>query len=179
MAAQQETGGSDIMSLVERTIQRNLKGLELLGAPEPSVGLTPKDQLYRRGTFILDHYRPLADELYRVPVLMVMATTNRSYIFDLAPGHSMIEFLLKRGFDVYVLHWGIPRNDESGLRLDDYVEDFIPEAIRRVQAHSGVDDVSLLGYCMGGVLSTIYAALNPKGPLKNLACFTTPSISPR
>jgi polyhydroxyalkanoate synthase len=44
-----------------------------------------------------------AKEVYRVPVLIVMATTNRGYILDLVPGQSLIEFLLKRGYDVYML----------------------------------------------------------------------------
>ncbi len=159
---------------VERAIRRNIKGLEYIASPDPPVGATPKDLLYRRGTLNLYHYRPLVDELYRVPLLMVMATTNRAYIFDLAPGQSLIEFLLKRGFDVYVMDWNPPRPDETHLRLDDYVLDFIPECVRRVQADSGVADVSVIGYCMGGILSTIYAALHAGGPLKNLVCFTTP-----
>ena len=41
----------------------------------------------------LYHYRPMADEIYRVPILIVMATTNRGYILDLVPGQSFIEFL--------------------------------------------------------------------------------------
>ncbi|WBL37505.1 alpha/beta fold hydrolase [Tepidiforma flava] len=39
---------------------------------------------------------------------------------------------------------------------------------------SGEREISLVGYCMGGQLSTMYAALHTDGPLKNLACFTTP-----
>ena len=31
-----------------------------------------------------------------------------------------------------------------------------------------------MGYCAGGMLSAIYQALHPKGPVKNLVCFTTP-----
>jgi polyhydroxyalkanoate synthase len=67
------------------------------------VGLTPKTTLYGRGTLQLYHYKPQVDELYRVPVLMVMATTNKAFVFDLLPGQSMVEFLLKRGFDVFVI----------------------------------------------------------------------------
>ncbi len=47
-----------------------------------------------RGTMNLYHYRPIADEIYRVPILIVMATTNRGYILDMVPGQSFIEFLL-------------------------------------------------------------------------------------
>jgi polyhydroxyalkanoate synthase len=168
------TLAEQVRAEVERALKRNIKGLEYISTADPPIGVTPKDLLYRRGTLNLYHYRPLADELYRVPLLMVMATTNRASIFDLAPGQSLVEYLLLQGFDVYVMDWNPPRADERHLRIDDYVADFIPECIRRVQADSGEPDVSLLGYCMGGVLSTLYAALHPHGPLKNLACFTTP-----
>ncbi len=159
---------------IERMIQRNIKGLGQITAPLQPVGLTPKDTVVSRGTMQLYHYRPMSDEIYRIPVLFVMATTNRGYIFDLAPGQSLVEFLLQRGYDVYVLDWEPPRKDESRLRMEDYVLDFIPDAIRHIQARSGQPDISLIGYCMGGVLSTSYAALHPEGPLKNLVCFTTP-----
>ena len=133
-----------------------------------------RSEIHRRGTLSLYHYRPMVDEIYRVPVLIVMATTNKGYILDLAPGQSMVEHLLKQGYDVYMMDWNAPRPQEKRLRIDDYVLDFIPDSIRRVQQRSGEEDVSIVGYCMGGVLSTLYAALHPGGPLKNLALFTTP-----
>ena len=92
-----------IEAMVQRTMQRNIKGLELANAPAPPVGLTPKDVIYQRGTLRLYHYHPRADEVYRVPVLIVMATTNKAFLFDLAPGQSMVEYLLDQGFDVYVI----------------------------------------------------------------------------
>lgn len=165
---------SRVQKEVERAIQRNIKGVDYIFASSTPVGLTPKDVILRRGTLSLYHYRPMADEIYRVPVLIVMATTNKGYIVDLAPGQSLIEFLLKQGYDVYMMDWNAPRADEKRLRLEDYALDFIPDCVKRVQERSGVGDVTILGYCMGGVLSTIYAALHPKGPAKNLVCFTTP-----
>lgn len=159
---------------IQRAVQRSIKGVEYIGSAAPAMGVTPKDVLVTRGTMSLYHYRPLVDEIYRVPVLVVMATTNRGYILDLAPGQSFIEFLLKRGFDVYMLDWTAPRPDEKHLRIDDYVLDFIPDCIRRVQQDSGEPDVSIVGYCFGGVLSLLYASIFSQGPLKNLVCFTTP-----
>lgn len=159
---------------IERMIQRNIKGLEQFTAPLAPVGLTPKDVVVSRGTMQLYHYRPLTDEIYRVPILLVMATTNRGYIFDLAPGQSFVEYLLKAGYDVYVLDWAPPRRDESRLSFEDYVLDFIPDAMRTIQMRSGEKDVTVMGYCMGGVLASCYAALHAGGPLKNLVLFTTP-----
>jgi poly[(R)-3-hydroxyalkanoate] polymerase subunit PhaC len=172
--AEVESLGARIRTEVERAIQRNIKGLEYLASPAPVLGSTPKDLIHKRGTLNLYHYRPLAEEIYRVPVLMVMATTNRGYIFDLAPGQSLVEFLLEQGYDVYLMDWSPPRPEERHLRLEDYTLDFIPDCVRRVGEDCGEADVTLLGYCMGGVLSVIYAALHPGPPLKNLACFTTP-----
>jgi len=174
VAPRQESLPERLRTEVERAIQRNLKGFQFLGSQAPPVGLTPKTLLYRRGTLSLNHYHPTAAEVYRVPILFVMATTNKAYIFDLAPGQSLIEFLLARGHDVYVMDWDPPTDAERSLKLEDYTLDFIPECVRRVQKDSGEDDVTVIGYCMGGVLSTIYAALHPDGPLKNLVCFTTP-----
>ncbi len=163
-----------IQSEIERALRRNVKGLEYLASPAPAVGSSPKDVIYKRGTLNLYHYHPMSDEVYRVPVLIVMATTNRGYILDLAPGQSFIEFMLKAGYDVYLMDWTPPSPEEKSLRLEDYTLDFIPECLRRVRKDSGVKDVSLLGYCMGGVLSVIYTALHPKTPPTNLVCFTTP-----
>ena len=73
-----------------------------------------------------------------------------------------------------MLDWNPPRPDEKRLRLEDYTLDFIPDCVRRVQEVSGEQDVNLVGYCMGGLLSTVYSALHPGGPVKNLAAFTTP-----
>jgi polyhydroxyalkanoate synthase len=163
-----------VRTLVERTINRGIKGVEYIASPAPMIGVTPRDLIHERGTLRLYHYRPLADEIYRVPILFVMATTNRGSVFDLAPGQSLIEFLLQRGYDIYVMDWEPPRPHEKNLSLASYVADFLPDCIERVLADSGEDELSLVGYCMGGVLSVTYQALFPDGPVKNLATFTTP-----
>ena len=163
-----------IQSEVQRAIQRSIKGVEYFSTSGPSLGSTPKDILHARGTMNLYHYRPVADEIYRVPILIVMATTNRGYILDLVPGQSFIEFLLKRGYDVYMLDWAAPKPEEKSLRMEDYVLDFIPDCVRRVQQDSGETDVSVIGYCFGGVLSLLYGSIFHDGPMKNLVCFTTP-----
>ncbi len=166
--------GTQIRDFVERSIQRGTRRLEIERAAPQPVGLTPKDVVYSRGTLRLYHYHAQSDEIYRTPVLLVMATTNKAFVFDLAPGQSLVDFLVKRGFDVYVIDWAPPTPEERSLTLADYTQDFIPACISKIQGRSGEPDVSIIGYCMGGVLSLIYAATHPHGPLKNLVCLTTP-----
>lgn len=163
-----------VQTEVQRAIQRSIKGVEYFSSSGPALGSTPKDVLHSRGTMNLYHYRPLSDEIYRVPILIVMATTNRGYILDMVPGQSFIEFLLKRGYDVYMLDWSAPKPEEKLLGMEDYVLNFIPESVRRVQEDSGIDDITVIGYCFGGVLSLLYGSIFHDGPMKNLICFTTP-----
>ena len=158
----------------DRALQRNIKGLGYLTSSAPALGACAKDLLIQRGTMNLYHYRPLVDDVFRVPLLLVMATTNRGYIFDMVPGQSLVEYLLKAGFDVFMLDWTPPRADEKTLALEDYVLDFLPQAIARVQAETGEQDFTIVGYCFGGVLSSLWAGLHPDAPMKNLVCFTTP-----
>ena len=66
-----------VQSEVQRAIQRSIKGVEYFSTSGLALGSTPKDVLHSRGTMKLYHYRPLSDEIYRVPILIVMATTNR------------------------------------------------------------------------------------------------------
>lgn len=163
--------------VVERAIERNVPGAVPPRELDVEVGTTPKDVVHSRGTLKLCRYRPLSDEVYRVPVLFVMSLVSRPYILDLAKGQSLIEYLLLQGFDVYLIDWGAPRREHRHLRLDDYVTHLMPECIEIVREDSGEPDLSVVGYCLGGLLSVLYAALHPgapDGPLKNLVCFTTP-----
>lgn len=158
----------------DRAMQRNIKGLGYFASPDPVLGASAKETLITRGTLRLYHYRPLVDEVYRVPVLLVMATTNRGYIFDMVPGQSFVEFLLRAGYDVFMVDWEAPRADERTLAMEDYILDFLPACVSRVQAESGEVDISVIGYCFGGVLTLLWAALHRNAGLKNLITFTTP-----
>jgi polyhydroxyalkanoate synthase len=73
-----------------------------------------------------------------------------------------------------MLDWTAPGPEEKSLRMESYVLDFIPDSIRRVQEDCGVEDVTVIGYCFGGVLSLLYGSIFHDGPMKNLICFTTP-----
>jgi len=104
----------------------------------------------------------------------VFALMNRPYILDLRPGNSFVEYMVKQGYDVYLLDWGAPGPEDKGLKFDDYVLDYLTRAIRKLKAVSGSDELSVLGWCIGAILTTIYAALRPDDGLKNLLLLTAP-----
>jgi polyhydroxyalkanoate synthase len=164
-----------VQTEVERTITRATRGIEvLLNRDDPEVGQTPKDIIHSRGTLRLYHYRAQADEVYRIPVVLVMSLVSKPYILDLRPGVSFVEFLLKNGFDVFMIDWGVPRPEDSRLRLEDYTLDFIPECVKKIQQETGEQDVSFVGYCMGGMLAMMYGGVHETTPMANLITIATP-----
>ncbi len=165
--------GQRVKTEIDRAILRNIKGLEFLTAPRPPVGAMASNLLVRRGTMALYRYRPVTEEVYRLPLLLVAPPSNKGYIFDLAHGQSFVEFMLERGYDIFLLDWMPPRADEAEVALEDYLFDFLPDAVARIAELTGETQISLSGYCMGGTLAVMYAALVPD-PVASLLCFTTP-----
>ena len=164
-----------VKKTVERTLARNIPGLALQQADlDIEVGQTPKELVYTRDTLRLYHYLPLADEIYRIPLMIVMSPVARGYILDLAKGQSFIEYLLLQGYDVYLMDWIPPRREHAHLGMEQFALNLIDESIARVQQESGEQDVNVIGYCMGGLLAAMNAAIHHDGPIKNLVCFTTP-----
>jgi polyhydroxyalkanoate synthase len=82
--------------------------------------------------------------------------------------------MVKQGYDVYLLDWGTPGPEDKDIKFDDYALEYLPRAIRKLKAVSGSDEFSLLGWCLGALISTIYAALRPDDGLKNLILLTAP-----
>jgi polyhydroxyalkanoate synthase len=105
------------------------------------------------------------------PLLIVYAPINRFHIMDATPNRSVVRSLLQKGLDVYLLDWGFPDWDDSGLALQDYVQ-YVREAVNAIKNRES-DKVSILGYCWGGIISLIYAALN-NNSINKLAIMATP-----
>jgi polyhydroxyalkanoate synthase len=165
-------------------LQTELKRIEEAGRtfarvttqPSPVVGQTPKVTIWTLNKARLYRYTPVlpAEERRRVPLLLVFAIMNRPSILDLRPGHSFVEYMLQRGYDVYLLDWGIPGYEDRGLTLGDYALEYLPRAIRKVKSVSGSDEFSMLGWCLGALITTIYAASRPDDGLRNLILLTAP-----
>jgi len=157
-------------------LEERLKTVTRVMTTKAPIAQTPKELVWSLNKAKLYRYVPVVPqkERHRIPLLMVFALMNRPYILDLRPGHSFVEFLVGLGYDVYLLDWGAPGPEDKDLRFDDYTLDYMPRAIRKIKALSGVEEVSVLGWCIGAILTTIYAALRPDDGLRNLILLTAP-----
>jgi polyhydroxyalkanoate synthase subunit PhaC len=146
----------------------------ILEGSQAETGQTPKEVVWTKNKAKLYRYEPVVEKRYAVPILLVYALINRPYVLDLMPGNSLVEFLVRQGYDVYMLDWGIPGDEDKDLSFENYVLDYIPRAVSKVLRTSQADQFTLLGYCMGGTMSAMYAALLPDAPVRNLILLTAP-----
>ena len=153
-----------------------LKALTKVMTTRALIAQTPKDLVWTLNKAKLYRYVPVLpkEKRHPVPLLLVFALMNRPYILDLRPGHSFVEYMVNQGYDVYLLDWGAPGPEDKNLKFDDYTLEYMPRAIRKLKSISRSEEFSLLGWCIGAILTTIYAALRGDEGLRNLILLTAP-----
>jgi polyhydroxyalkanoate synthase len=150
-------------------------GVETEATPREVVWTRNKTKLYRYGSADSD-----GGERRAVPVLLIYGFVLKPYVFDLVPGNSLVEYLVEEGFDVYLLDFGIPGDEDAGLSVEALVLDHLHGAVQMVLETSGAGEISLLGHSQGGTLCAIYASLFFDRPLKNLVLLSAPTeFAPR
>jgi len=145
----------------------------VLTTPDAQIGRTPRDVVWTHRNTTLYRYRS-SRRTHPIPVLLVFALINRPEIFDLRAGHSFVEFLRDEGFDVFLVDWGEPDEEDADMGVAEYVCDELHWAVRETLRASGHEELSVIGWCIGGTLSTMYCALHPQGPVRNAVLLTTP-----
>ena len=120
------------------------------------VGHTDSESIYTENKLQLRYYEPEERE-HETPIFIVYALVNRPYILDLQPDRSVIRRLLEEGFAVYLIDWGEPSTLDCALTMDDYVNRYMKNCADAVCDHADVEEFHLLGYCMGGTMSLMYA----------------------
>jgi len=117
---------------------------------------TPSRIVLRRPGLTLKGY---ASPAGKGPVLLVVpAPIKRAYIWDLAPGASVVQACLSGGLRPYVVQWETP---EANAGLEQFGDQYLAECVQAIGAECGVSRVILAGHSLGGVLATVFAAVNP------------------
>ena len=145
--------------------------------------------IFSDGIMSVKHYKPLQSPTvtleggqtlhvrsrrFATPLVMVPPLGVFAWIFDLLADRSLVRYFLAHGFEVYLIDWGKPGREDAGLSLETYVNDWFPKAMKAIREHSGEEEVSLLGYCMGGLLALMYLAANPDDKVANLVTIASP-----
>jgi polyhydroxyalkanoate synthase subunit PhaC len=109
-----------------------------------------------------------------VPLVLVPPLGVTTETFDLMPQRSLVRYMAARGFRTYLIDWGKPTKEHAGLGLYDYAELMFGTALARIRRHSGSPDVSLMGWCMGGLLCLLHQGLEQDPRIRNIVTVASP-----
>jgi polyhydroxyalkanoate synthase subunit PhaC len=168
------------MNPVERASRAPVAAVELanvlLTTDDAIVGATPREVVWTHRKTTLYRYRS-TQRSHAIPMLLVFALINRPEIFDLKPGGSLVEYLLDEGFDVFLVDWGYPDEEDADMGLDEFVCDELHWAVRETLRATGAEELTLVGWCIGATLCAMYCGLDwgeEAMPVRNMVLLTMP-----
>ena len=129
------------------------------------LAVTPGAVVLRSATFELIQYTPQTPTVRTRPLIIVPPVINKYYVADLAPGRSLVEYLVQGGQQVFMISWRNPDATHRDWGLDVYGQAIL-DALAAALAVTGADAATLLGCCSGGTLQSMaLAALQQRGQL--------------
>lgn len=161
----------------EKTQKRVSKASDvLLGELNYELGSTPYEIVYEEDRVKVKHYvrNENAENKLKAPLLVVYALINRETMLDLQPDRSVVKTFLEGGIDLYMVDWGYPKRKDHFLTIDDHVNGYMNNIVDFIRKKHNVPKINLMGICMGGTFSVMYAAQHPE-KIKNLITTVTPS----
>ena len=119
-----------------------------------NLALTPGAVVFQNPVLELIQYTPTTDKVYERPLLLVPPQINKFYILDLAPGRSLVEYLVQQGIQTFVLSWRNPTPAERDWGLETYLRSML-EATDAMRDISGSPDLNIVGTCSGGITTAL------------------------
>lgn len=115
-----------------------------------NLALTPGAVVFRNDVLELIQYAPATDQVYHRPLLVVPPQINKFYLLDLAPGRSLLEYLVSQGVQTFVVSWRNPSPGQRDWGLDTYKKAIL-EATDAARSITHSDDINIAGACSGGI----------------------------
>ncbi len=162
---------------MDRARKRSKKAAQIMVSPlNTRISETPYEVVYTEDRVKLKHYLPpnRPEGHIQTPLLMVYALINRETMLDLQPDRSVIRSMLDAGMELYVVDWGYPTKMDRFVGIGDHVNGYMNNIVDFIRRRHDLEQINLMGICMGGTFSLIYSALYPE-KIKNLITTVTPS----
>jgi polyhydroxyalkanoate synthase len=159
-----ETGGTSLADGMRNLMNDIRQGRlsmvdESAFTPGRNLALTPGKVVHRNKLLELIQYEPQTPSVYQTPLLILPPWINKYYIMDMQPKNSMVAFLARQGFTVFMVSWKNPDAAMEDTAIEDYVDLGPLQASDVVREITGSETVNVMGYCIGGTLLSMTLAL--------------------
>ncbi|NOY68045.1 MAG: alpha/beta fold hydrolase [Deltaproteobacteria bacterium] len=177
-----ETSIKSILAMVnatERVVNKDALNL---------TGMTGHSVIYRDDILSVLHYDPLDEEeitignrtipvqksTHKTPLVYIPPLLAPGFAFDIFPERSLARYFLARGFDVFLVDFGSPDKSHSHLSFEDYILNWMPASMAAIRKECESEELSLYGYCMGGLFCLLYTAVANDIAIKNIVTVASP-----
>lgn len=118
-----------------------------------NIATSPGKVVFRNDLMELIQYSPTTETVHARPLLIVPPWINKFYILDLKPKNSFIRWAVAQGLTVFVVSWVNPDAEMATKNFDDYLAEGPLAALDAIEQATGMREINLVGYCLGGTLS--------------------------
>jgi polyhydroxyalkanoate synthase subunit PhaC len=174
-----DTGGGSILAGLRHFLSDMAAPPRVPSMVEPDafevgvdLAVTPGSVVLRTPVLELIQYRPATETVRQAPLVIVPPTINKFYVMDMAPGRSLVEYLVGSGLQVFMISWRNPDARHAQWDFNTYGQAVL-DAMDAAARITGSEQVALAGACSGGIISALVAAhLAHTGQQDRLAAFT-------
>jgi polyhydroxyalkanoate synthase len=180
-----ETCGENLLRGLERLVDDLERGKGLVPISQHdadafevgrNLAMTPGKVVFRNALIELIQFAPATSIVFRTPLLVVPPWINKYYVLDLQPENSFLRWAVEQGRTAFVISWANPGTAQAETGMDDYVREGLLAAIEVVREITGEDQLDLVGFCIGGMLTLCtlaWLAAGSRSPVRSATLLAT------
>lgn len=123
-----------------------------------NLATTPGKVVFQNEICQIIQYEATTKKVRKRPIMVIPPWINKYYILDLNEQKSLIKWMVDQGNTVFVLSWVNPGPELADAGWDDYMQKGIFDACKVISSICPKTEIDLIGYCVGGTLSSIALA---------------------